>query len=415
LVSRVDAGGQEDAGLDRVVEAAARAAVERLDPAGGVMVQAVWVDAGADAPGRVVLVVHHLVVDGVSWRILVPDLRAACEAVLAGRTPAPAPVGTSFRRWSQVLAAEAVDPRRTAELETWTNLLADREPLLGRRPLDPARDREESTVRRPWRVPAAQAGTLVTRTPAAFHCGVHEVLLATLAGAVGVWRPECAAGLLVDVEGHGRETTADGMDLSRTVGWFASTHPVRLRLGGVRLGRARTGGPAAGTLLKAVKEQAQAVPGDGLGYELLRHLNAETGPVLAALPGPQLGFNYLGRFPAGRTDGPAGAWEPVGGAGLGGAADPQTPARHALEAVALVEDTPAGPELTVSLAWPGTLIENTEAERLGRIWLEMLAGLAAHTDADPGAGGHTPSDFSLLALGQDEVDDLESEFADDHA
>ncbi|MGP2442999.1 amino acid adenylation domain-containing protein, partial [Streptomyces sp. JW3] len=84
LVSRVDAGGREGAGLDRVVEAAARAAVGRLDPAGGVMVRAVWVDAGADVPGRVVLVVHHLVVDGVSWRILLPDLRAACEAVAAG-------------------------------------------------------------------------------------------------------------------------------------------------------------------------------------------------------------------------------------------------------------------------------------------------------------------------------------------
>ncbi|WP_442836460.1 hypothetical protein, partial [Streptomyces sp. JW3] len=66
------------------MEDAARAAVGRLDPAGGVMVQAVWVDVGGDAPGRVVLVVHHLVVDGVSWRILLPDLRAACEAVAAG-------------------------------------------------------------------------------------------------------------------------------------------------------------------------------------------------------------------------------------------------------------------------------------------------------------------------------------------
>ncbi|MCZ9336618.1 condensation domain-containing protein, partial [Streptomyces sp. TRM76130] len=161
-----------------------------------------------------------------------------------------------------------------------------------RRPLDPARDTEASTERRHWRVPAAQAETLVTRTPAAFHCGVHEVLLAALAGAVGVWRPEHAGtGLLVDVEGHGREAKVEGVDLSRTVGWFASTHPVRLRLGGVGLGRARAGGPAAGALLKTVKEQAQAVPGDGLGYDLLRHLNPDTGPVLARSPVPQIGFN----------------------------------------------------------------------------------------------------------------------------
>ncbi|GHI33461.1 hypothetical protein Sdagh_51910 [Streptomyces daghestanicus] len=414
LVSRVDAAGQGQGGLEQVVGVAARAAVGRLDPVAGVMVQVVWVDAGPGVPGRIVLVAHHLVVDGVSWRVLLPDLRAACEAVLAGRSPVLDVVGTSFRRWSQLLAEEAVSERRGAELDAWTRILATPGPLLGRRPLDPARDTEASTVRRHWRVPAAQAETLVTRTPAAFHCGVHEVLLAALAGAVGVWRPEHAGtGLLVDVEGHGREATIEGVDLSRTVGWFASTHPVRLRLGAVGLGRVRTGGPAAGALLKTVKEQAQAVPGDGLGYELLRHLNPETGPVLARSPVPQLGFNYLGRFPAGRADGPSGAWEPVDGSGLGGAVAPDTPARHALEAVAVVEDTPTGPELTISLAWPGTLVE--DAERLGELWREMLAGLAAHTDADPGAGGHTPSDFPLLTLAQGEVDDLEAEFADDPA
>ncbi|WP_189425233.1 hypothetical protein, partial [Streptomyces griseoviridis] len=124
---------------------------------------------------------------------------------------------------------------------------------------------------------------------------------------------------------------------------------------------------------------------------------------LARLPVPQVGFNYLGRFTEGDS---SGAWEPAAEAGPGGAADPEAPVLHLLDAGAVVRDTSGGPELTISLAWPGTLVE--DAERLGELWREMLAGLAAHTDADPGAGGHTPSDFPLLALTQDEVEEFEA-------
>ncbi|WP_240966252.1 hypothetical protein, partial [Streptomyces zingiberis] len=114
----------------------------------------------------------------------------------------------------------------------------------------------------------------------------------------------------------------DGADLSRTVGWFTATHPVRLDLAGIGVAEAATGGPAAGALLKAVKEQARAVPGDGLGYGLLRHLNPTTGPVLAALPRPQLAFNYLGRFPAGPSRTTPVPWQNTGDAAIGGSVDP---------------------------------------------------------------------------------------------
>ncbi|MEV0643413.1 condensation domain-containing protein, partial [Streptomyces sp. NPDC050619] len=229
-----------------------------------------------------------------------------------------------------------------------------------------------------------------------------------LAGAVARWRPEYATGVLVDIEGHGREALADGVDLSRTIGWFTGVHPVRVAAGDADLAEARAGGPAAGALLKAVKEQLQRVPGDGLGYGLLRHLNTRTAPELAALPTPQIGFNYLGRFPAGAVTGEPGAWEPAGETGPGGAADPHAPAAHALAAGAIVHDTPHGPELTLSLAWPGGLLDHAQGAALGRQWLDVLTGLAAHTDGDPAAGGHTPSDFPLLDLAQDEVEEFEA-------
>ncbi len=400
----------EDPGtLDEVAGRAAHEAARRLDPARGVMAQAVWVDAGPGRTGRLVLVVHHLVVDGVSWRVLLPDLRAACEAALAGREPALDPVGTSFRRWAHLLTAQARDDRRIAELTDWTALLGTHQPPLGKRALDPTQDTALTLRRRSWTLPSEQAATLVGRTPGAFHCGVREVLLATLAGAVALWRPETAAGLLVDVEGHGREPLEDA-DLSRTVGWFTSVHPVRLAVTGADLDDAMAGGPSAGTLVKAVKEQVRAVPGDGLGYELLRRLNPDTGPVLAAAPTAQIGFNYLGRFAAGAA-GTVDDWQQAGAAAIGGSTEPDLPAMHVAEGLAVVRDTPEGPELTVTLSWPERLLDETDVERLGRTWVAMLDGLAAHTD-EPAAGGHTPSDFHLLDLEQDEVDQFEAIAAD---
>ncbi|MEU1056950.1 amino acid adenylation domain-containing protein [Streptomyces sp. NPDC005876] len=413
LVSRVDAVAAADADLDRLAGDAAREAAEDIDPRTGPVLRAVWLDAGPHRVGRLVLLVHHLAVDGVSWRVLLPDLQAACEAAAAGRAPDLDPVGTSFRRWAGLLAEQARGERRRAELDDWTALLGRPEPTVGGRPLDPVRDTARTLRARSWTVPPEQAATLTGRTTALFHCGVHEVLLATLAGAVAHWRPGTDPGVLVDIEGHGREPL-EGADLSRTVGWFTSGHPARLDLTGLDLPRARAGGAAAGALLKTVKEQLQKVPGDGLGYGLLRHLNPETAPVLAELPAPQIGFNYLGRFPAGGPAGPVRPWQPAGERALGGSGHPDRPAAHALEAVAVVRDAPDETELTLTLSWPGELLTEDEAERLGRTWLDLLAGLAAHT-TDPAAGGHTPSDFPLLALAQDEVDDLEAEFAEEQS
>ncbi|WP_249924315.1 condensation domain-containing protein, partial [Streptomyces alboniger] len=403
LVARVAAADLGAGG----VEAVAHEAVERLDPASGVMTQAVWVDSGPGRTGQLVLAAHHLVVDGVSWRILVPDLRAACEAAVAGRVPHLDPVGTSFRRWAEQLTAEATGERRAAELDGWLALLGEHQlPLTGGE-LDAALDTVRTLRRRSWAVPASQAETLLAHTPTAFHCGVEEVLLAALTAAVAYWRGDGDTDVLIDIEGHGRKSLDDGVDLSRTVGWFTSAHPVRLGTAGVDLAQVRVGGPAAGALLKAVKEQARAVPGDGLGHALLRHLNPETAPVLAAAPTPQINFTYMGRFAADTAEGRGGgAWQMAAGNAIGGSVDPETPLRHLLDVGAMVRDAPGGPELTLTVNWPARLVEDVDAERLGRAWADMLGGLAAHTVA-PASGGHTPSDFPLLDLAQDEVDEFE--------
>ncbi|MCI3928122.1 non-ribosomal peptide synthetase [Streptomyces sp. AN091965] len=399
LVTRVEAGGRA---LDEVVENAAREAVARLDPAAGVVVQAVWVDGGPDRLGRVVLVVHHLAVDGVSWRVLLPDLQAACEAVAAGRDPVVEPAGVSFRRWAGLLDEWAVSEERVGELPAWKAIVGQQDQPVGAPELTTGRDAVGVVRSRSWVAPKADTSVLVGRAPGVFHCGAHEVLLAGLAGAVARWHGVDA--LLVDVESHGRHPV-DGMDVSRTVGWFTSVHPVRLDVAGVDLADVLTGGPAAGRLLKAVKEQSRAVPGDGLGYGLLRHLNGETGPVLAALPSPRIGFNYLGRFAVGdQNDGRA--WQLAGD--IGSSMDASTKLPHAVDANAIVQDLPDGPQLTLTLEWPDDLLDEAEIERLGQEWLDMLSGLARQA-ADPAAGGHTASDFALVDLEQHEIEALEAE------
>ncbi|WP_194292701.1 hypothetical protein, partial [Streptomyces katsurahamanus] len=141
--------------------------------------------------------------------------------------------------------------------------------------------------------------------------------------------------------------------------------------------------------------------------ELLRYLNSETSPVLEAAPAAQVGFNYLGRFATGSGEGAVRPWELAGETAIGGSVDPDVPLPHALEVNATVRDTPDGPELEIRLSWPGRLFGEGDVEELGRAWLRMLEGLAAHT-TDPTAGGHTPSDFPLLELTQESVDELES-------
>jgi nonribosomal peptide synthetase CepB len=425
-VRRADVAGLDGGALAAEAARQGRAAAGRLDPAAGVMVQAVWLDAGPDVAGRLVVVVHHLVVDGVSWRVLVPDLAAAWQAVAAGAEPVLEPVPASFRWWALWLAAHASDPQVTAELPAWAAILDGGDPPLTGRALDPAADTAATMRGVSAQVPAGVTGALLTSVPAVFHGAVHDVLLAGLAVAVAAWRArrgQPGTSVLVDVEGHGREPGDAGaeVDLSRTVGWFTCVYPVRLDPGTAALAEVAVGGPAAGRAVQQVKEQLRAVPGDGLGYGLLRYLNPDTRPVLAALATPQIGFNYLGRFTTStngtnsqpshdsRNNSPsAKEWHLAADQVMGGETDADMPAAHVLEAGAIVADQPDGPRLTVRLSWPGELLADDEARQLGQDWVTALVGIAAHA-AKPGAGGHTPSDFPLITLDEDDISELEGE------
>ncbi|SCF18749.1 non-ribosomal peptide synthase domain TIGR01720 [Micromonospora haikouensis] len=361
----------------------------RLDPARGVMLQAVLLE-----PGHVLLVVHHYAVDGVSWRILLPDLAAAWAAHRSGDPIRLPPTGTSFRRWARELDALSRDARTVAQLPYWTEVLAGARAALGDRPLDPARDLAGTCAELAVELPPEETQRLLTAVPASFHAGIADVLLTGLALALRDWAG--AAGWLAMLEGHGREEQlVAGADLTRTVGWFTTEYPVRLDLGPESPGEA----------LKTIKERLRAVPDNGVGYGLLRHLNPETAGPLAAAGRPLIGFNYLGRFAAGDAGG--GPWEPAG-EGWGGGVDDAMPADYPLEINATTEDHPDGPRLAATFTWPRGLLAEAQVRDLAGRWQAALRALAA----DSATGGYTPSDLSLVELSQEDIDSFEAEFAD---
>ncbi|MBE1537387.1 non-ribosomal peptide synthetase [Actinomadura algeriensis] len=411
LVTRVDIAGLDDDKRSALVAEQAAAARDRLDPRAGTMTQLVWFDAG-DEQGRLLVVLHHLVVDGVSWRILLPDL------VTAWAGGDPQPVGTSFRRWAQKLTAAA--PAGEDEVEDWLDIVDGPPQRLASRDLDPRVDIAARARHVTLDLPADVTGPLLTDVPAAWNARANDVLLAGLALAVAQWRRHRPGGgrgtdVLVDLEGHGRDDVVPGADVSRTAGWFTSIHPVRLDAGPADWTQVRAGGPGVATAVKKVKEQLRAVP-DALRFGLLRYTDAggEAAAELAEAPPAQIAFNYLGRVaPGGGEDWALAPEEPPAGE------DPRMPMAHALEINAITRDLPDGPVLSATWTWPGELLDGDDVRELADAWFTALRGLVAHVtaaasgDGAAPVGGFTPSDL-LVDLDQSEIDTLQNAWRNQH-
>ncbi|MET7640370.1 amino acid adenylation domain-containing protein [Streptomyces sp. NPDC005438] len=412
LLSRTDVSEQPEEALPGLVSRLAREAQGRLAPQDGVMLQAVWCDAGPGRPGRLLLMLHHLVVDGVTWRALVPDLGQAYQAVVDGGQPKLSPVGTSLRQWSKLLVDEARTSRRRSELSLWQRALSTPDPLLGSRALDPKRDVSASSDALRLMLDTATTRSLLTEVPATFHAEVNDVLLTGFALAVAEWRHrrgEASQQVLLELEGHGREDFTRGLDLGRTAGWFTSICPVRLELGELDWDEVAAGGPAVGRALRQVREQLRALPNHGLGYGLLRYLAPENAPGLVNAPAPQLGFNYLGRLPAARDE----DWHPSressrvsAGTGAG------MPLPHVLDVNALTEDGPDGPRLVATWTWASEVLHRQEADALAHGWFRALESIAAHARNPEAAAGQARSEDHLVALSQDEIEELENEMGE---
>jgi len=386
-LERVDLSALPAEGHEAAFTARAADVQRSLELARGPLIRFALFDFGAGEPERLLIVAHHLVVDAVSWGFVTRDLETAYAQAARGEEIQLPRKTTSFRAWARRLAqyADAGEVRRQAPF--WLR-------QTGVPPLpvdgDPAANLEGDARRFGVELDEETTRALLTEVPPVYGTEINHVLLAALARAFRGWTGE--RSLLVDLEGHGREELFDGVDLTRTAGWFTAIHPVRLEL---------SAAGAPGEDLVAVKEQLRAVPAKGIGYGLLRWLSAdpEIPRELAQQPAPQVVFNYLGRMDFGGSD--AGApWTGME-ADVGAQRSPEGPRTNLLAVDAAVIEG----RLSVTWTYGGRVHHAATVERLATAFFDELRALVAHC-RDPRAGGPTPSDFALAGLDQGGLDAL---------
>ncbi|HEX6040872.1 non-ribosomal peptide synthetase, partial [Longimicrobium sp.] len=385
-VERVRLAHLAEADQPAAIEAHAERTQRGLDLADGPLLRVVSFDLGEGRPERLLIVIHHLVVDGVSWRILLEDLETAYDQLSRGESIRLPEKTTSWQAWARALADSAaeVDP---GEAAYW---LAEAEREVAPLPLDdPSAPNTVARWRRvAVRLDAAETEALLRAVPRAYRTGMDDVLLCALAQALERWTG--SPRVRVELEGHGREEDrAPGVDLSRTVGWFTSLYPVVLDVADAR---------DAGAALRMVKEQLRAVPGRGMGHGLLRWMGAEdVRRRLAAAPA-EIVFNYLGQLD--RAVAP-GAFRGFAAEPAGHTADPRGARAHRLELSGAVRDGC----LEMALGYAEGVHRRETIERLAAWYGEALRGLVAHC-ASPAAGGCTPGDFPLAGLDAAALDAL---------
>jgi amino acid adenylation domain-containing protein/non-ribosomal peptide synthase protein (TIGR01720 family) len=347
-----------------------------LDLHNGPLMRAVLFNL-ADGSQRLLLVVHHLVVDGVSWRVLLEDLHALC----AGQPLEPAP---SQQRWAEQLA-QWTQQAAAPELEYWQGALQGVHADLPGARTD-ARLQIADSHSLYCRLNSEHTRQLLQQAPAAYRTQVNDLLLTALARTLCQWSGQGSA--LIQLEGHGREGLFDDIDLSRCVGWFTSLFPLALT-------------PAAelAESIQRIKEQLRGVPNKGVGFGALRYLGtAEQQAALAALPQPRVTFNYLGQFdqslaadglfaPASESvgatqsaDNDLGNWLTINGQVLNG-------------------------ELELGWTFSRAMFDKSVIATLAERYLNELQQLIAHCLSDS-AGGATPSDFPLAGFTQQQLQQL---------
>ena len=377
----------------RTLETATADAEASLNLQNGPLWRVAYFDLGATLPGRLLLVIHHLAIDGISWRPLLEDLESAYRQLKAGQKVKLAAKTTSYKAWAERLSQYSKSEILQLEAPYWEAVTEPRhvsEALKG--PLEiteaSAENTEGAATTLKLSLTREETRALLQNVPVAYNTQINDVLLAALLRAWHKWSGSRV--LFTNLEGHGRENLFEDLDLSRTAGWFTSIFPVRLEL-------PNTGANwQPGETLKSVKEQLRGIPQHGIGYGILRYLTL--GNELSASPEPAMVFNYLGQFDqilAGSTlfrfaEESTGPWH-----------SPKQRRRQILETNCVVRNG----QLELWWTYNQTLHPAKDISELAAEFMTALKELIAHCQS-PLAGGRTPSDFPLARLEQPALDDL---------
>jgi non-ribosomal peptide synthase protein (TIGR01720 family) len=356
-----------------------------LDLSKGPLLRVAYFDLGADQPSRLLLVMHHLVIDGVSWRILIEDLQIAYQQLSQGEALQLPAKTSSFKLWSEKLQEYAQSSTLHSELDYWLTTLRQ---SVERLPVDyPGGENTEAvayTVAIALSVEETQA--LLQDVSVAYRTQINDVLLTALVKTFSQWTGQ--SSLLIDLEGHGREELFEDVDLSRTVGWFTSMFPVLLSLGDAT-------NPEEALLV--VKEQLLGISNRGIGYGVLRYLSGdrEIAEMMRSIPKPEVIFNYLGQFDQLLSESSLfGLARERSGAERSGLAS----RTHLLA----VNGSISRGRLQMNWTYSEKLHRRTTIEELAQGFVEALRLLIAQCQS-PDVGRLTPKDFPLVQLSQEEL------------
>ncbi|WP_422889303.1 non-ribosomal peptide synthase/polyketide synthase [Pseudomonas chlororaphis] len=358
-----------------------------LDLGAGPLLRAVLAEL-ADGSQRLLLVIHHLVVDGVSWRILLEDLQSAYRQQARGAAVVLPAKTSSTRDWALRLQGYAQGAALERELAWWqAQLQGARAELPCANPDASLSNRHALSVT--THLDQAFTRKLLQDAPAAYRTQINDLLLTALARVIGRWSGH--ESTLIRLEGHGREELFDDIDLTRTVGWFTSLYPVKL-----------VPAPTLADSLKAIKEQLRAIPDKGIGFGALRYLGSpRIREALGQLPRPRITFNYLGQFDASFEGGEAEGLFAPSGDSAGAEQSPEAALGNWLE----INGQVYGGELNLNWSFSQAMFDQATIQQLADDYAEELKALIEHCCQSENRGA-TPSDFPLARLGQAQLDGL---------
>lgn len=383
-LKRIDLRDQS-APLQADAYAAALTEAQRgFDLSEGMLLRAIYFDYGVEQAGKLALVIHHLAIDGVSWRILLDDLGTACQQLVASEALNLPSKTASYREWAHSLAAYATTDQLRAEQEYWLHQVNTPPPLI---PLDcpDGANTVASLAVSVSNLSSEQTRILLQEAPAAFGAQIDAILLAALGRAVSGWSGE--RRLFIHMEGHGREELFTDLDISRTVGWFTNMYPVMLEV---------KESADIHADIQVVKERLHRIPQRGIGYGLLRYMTEDDGIAnqLRKLPRPMMSFNYLGQFNAEWSKGEKALFTLVADT-AGQDLAPDSERAHYVDVAAMVTSG----RLHISLSYSENVHRKQTIENLARRFegeLRMLIGLCQHSKCQTSVNERKMNDVSAL-------------------
>ena len=355
----------------------------------GPIMRAVMFNLGSDGDARLLIIIHHLAVDGVSWRILLSDLQIIYQQIIAQQPIQLNAKTTAFIDWAEKLNNYAQSEILKQELDYWLNQPWSKTTPL---PLDYACARQENTVGSAASVSVElsveETRTLLESDNKAYNTQINDILLSALALSLAQWAENST--VVINLEGHGREELFDSVDLSRTVGWFTSLFPVLLQLPDLN---------QLAFVIKSIKEQLRTIPNRGIGYGILRYLCKDTtvSQQLQKIPTPEISFNYLGQFDQVESQSD---WK-FASESTGGNRNSKQIRAHLLDVNALVIKG----KLQIDWTYSSNFHTQTTLENLAQSYVETIRSLIEHCQSKD-TFGYTPSDFIDVQLNQSELDEL---------